>query len=233
MARDRFGSIFFHVLQAIVDMGEMLRYPLTPFPLSLCHLDGTMQNTPQFKLLLELENCINSSSLGTIDVRTANGIFFLHLFVDLPLSFSPLAKFILQQVCKLKSTEIHLVFDKAISPSIKDSKRNKGDDNRHVAYQINGAEQKRPSNWLQSLHVDQFKEALVEFLITFWERNEFGFIIGSNIFLISGDACCSFCNEDGLIVKRTEEEKRCSHEEADSRMLFHRSKCSNTSNIII
>ena len=161
MTRDLFGSILFHALQAKVDMGKVLRYPLTPVLLSLCHPDGTMQNTPKSKLLVELENCINSCSPGdlTIDVKIVDGMFFLHLFVDLSLTFGSLAKLILQQVSKQRGTEIHLIFDKTISPSIKDSERNERDDNRHVAYQITGAEQKRTSNWLRSLHVDQFKEA--------------------------------------------------------------------------
>ena len=123
---------------------------------------------------------------------------------------------------------------KKISPSIKDSERNKRDDYRHVAYQITSPEQKRPSNWLQSLPVDQFKEVLVEFLISFWESNELAFIIGSKkIFVNSGDTCFSFCNGDGLMVKRIEEEYRFNHEEADSRILFHLSKCSTPSSIVI
>ena len=142
MTRDLFGSILFHALQAKVDMGEVLRYLLTPVPLSLCHPDETMQSTPKSKLLVELQNRINSCSPGTIDVRIVDGMFFLHLFVDLPLTFGPLAKLILQQVCKQRGTEIHLIFDKTISPSIRDSERNKRDDNRHVTYQMTGAEQK-------------------------------------------------------------------------------------------
>ena len=84
------------------------------------------------------------------------------------------------------------------------------------------------------MRVDQFKEALVEFLVTFWESSELAFIIGSKkIFVNSGDTCFSFCNEGGFMVKKIEEEYRCSHEEADSRMLFHLSKCSTPSNIVI
>ena len=54
---DLFGSILFHALQAKVDMGEVLQYPLNPLPLSLCHPDGSMRNTAKSKLLVELENC--------------------------------------------------------------------------------------------------------------------------------------------------------------------------------
>ena len=95
MTREFFGSILFHVSPAKVDMAEMLRYPLTPVLLSLCHPDGTTQNTPKSKLLVALENRINSCSPGTIDVKIVDGMFFPHLFVDLPLKFGPLAELIL------------------------------------------------------------------------------------------------------------------------------------------
>ena len=48
MTRDLFGSTLFHASIPKVNMGEVLWYPLTTVPLSLCHPDGTMQNT-QFR----------------------------------------------------------------------------------------------------------------------------------------------------------------------------------------
>lgn len=106
-----------------------------------------------------IEKRVATRNPHTIDITIIDGMFFLHLFVELPPTFGALAKFILRQVCRQKGNEIHLVFDKAISPSIKDCQRNKRGDNRVVAYQITGPEQKRPGNWLQALRVDQFKEA--------------------------------------------------------------------------
>ena len=55
MTRDLFGSILFHALEEKVDMEEILKYPLTPVPLSLSHADGTLQKTVKVKLLNELE----------------------------------------------------------------------------------------------------------------------------------------------------------------------------------
>ena len=43
-----------------VDMGEVLKYPLTPIPLSLCHVDGTMLNTPKSKLLQYMESQVET-----------------------------------------------------------------------------------------------------------------------------------------------------------------------------
>lgn len=166
----------------------MLWYPLIPVPLSLCHPDGTMQNTLKSKQLFELEKRINSCSSVTIDVRIADVMVFLHLSTSL-LIFGPYI-WILKQVFKQRDTEIHLLFDKTISPFIKDFERNNRDNNRQVAHQITGAERKLPSTWLQSLRVDQFKGAL----------------IGSKkVFVNSGDMCFSFCNEDTLMVKRNKE----------------------------
>ena len=57
--------------------------------------------------------------------------------------------------------EIHLLFDKTFSSTIKDAKKNKRDNNSDVACQIISAEQKPQSNLLESLRVDQLTEAWV------------------------------------------------------------------------
>ena len=53
MTRNLFGSILYHALQAEIGMEQILRYPLTPVPLSISHVNGTMQKTPKSKLLQE------------------------------------------------------------------------------------------------------------------------------------------------------------------------------------
>ena len=75
---------------------------------------------------------------------------------------------------------------------------------------------------------------MVEFLTNFWENDELIPFIGQkNIFVNSADVCYSFQNENGIMVKTIEEEFRCNHEEADTRMLFHLSKLASPSNIVI
>ena len=231
MTRDLFGNILYHALQAKLDMGQALKYPLTPIPLSLCHPDGIMQKTPKSKLLIELERRVQPSNPEFIDVKIIDGMFFMHLFINLPSKFGDAAKCILQQLCKQAAKEIHLVFDKTISPSIKDCERSIRGHNRESMFQITGPEQKRPSNWLHSLRIDQFKEALVQFLTTFWDRNDFAFIIGQK--KLFGDMCFLFRTEDGVMVKSIAHDYICRHEEADSRMFFHLSKCQAGLNIVL
>ena len=76
MRKPRFGSILCVALEKKVDMEDFLTYPLTPVPLSLCHLDGSMQKTPKTKLLQELEKRVKSTSPSHIDVTIIDAMFF-------------------------------------------------------------------------------------------------------------------------------------------------------------
>lgn len=234
MTRDLFGSILYHALQAEVDMEQILKYPLTPVPLSMSHVDGTMMKTPKSKLLEELEKRIASSPPSKIDVTIIDGMFFLHLLYQPPSTFGGLADYLLRQVCKQKGTEIHLVFDKTISPSIKDAERNKRSNHRNMAYQITGPEQKRPSNWLQALRGDQFKEALVTFLTNYWENENSARILDSKKLIVNnGDTCYSFTSQDGAMMKTEEMRYFAKHEEADTRMLYHAGQLTRGTSIVI
>ena len=80
-----------------------------------------------------------------------DGMFFLHLFVELPPTFGALATLILRRVCRQSGNEVDLVCDKTTSPSIKDCERSKRGDNIAVAYQITGPEQK--TSWKLSSYI--------------------------------------------------------------------------------
>ena len=118
MTRNLFGNILYHALWAEVDMEQILRYPLTPAPLPISHVGGTMQNTPMSKLLQELEKRVATNLPTNVDVTILDGMFFFHLLYQPPSTFAGLTDHLLRQGCKQRRTEIHLVFDKTISPSI-------------------------------------------------------------------------------------------------------------------
>ena len=94
MERDLFGSILFLALQCKIDMGEVLKYPLAPIPLSLCHVDGTLQKTQKSKLLTDLEGFIVHTEPRTINVIIVDAMFFLHLINDPPTTFGDISKFV-------------------------------------------------------------------------------------------------------------------------------------------
>ena len=75
MERDLFRSILFLAFQRKIDMGEMLKFPLTPVPVCLAHIDGSMQKTPKSSLLKELETRVISEALSNTDTFVINGDF--------------------------------------------------------------------------------------------------------------------------------------------------------------
>lgn len=54
------GRILILALEHKIDMLKILFYPLTAVPLSLCHIDGSMNKTDKSTLLKLLENRIQS-----------------------------------------------------------------------------------------------------------------------------------------------------------------------------
>ena len=76
MERDLSGRILLMSLQHQIDVGELFKFPLTPVPLSLCHVDGSMLKTHKLKLMRELEQRIFTTDPGHADVTIVNGMFF-------------------------------------------------------------------------------------------------------------------------------------------------------------
>ena len=137
MVRDLFGSVLFLSLQRNVDMAEVFWYPLTPFPLSFCHTDGTILNSPKANLLTELESRVKSEAPNKIDAAVLDGMFFLHLLVDPPKTFKQIAVYLLRKMFNgFNCKNIHLVFDKVVSPSIMDLERNKRSSTRQDLFTI-------------------------------------------------------------------------------------------------
>ena len=76
----------------------------------------------------------------------------------------------LSNIMKAKGNVIHFIFDKWISPSIKDDKR---DDRASVntSFLATGSSQKRQGNWLEAMKNTSFKISLNKFLVEYWNYN--------------------------------------------------------------
>ena len=106
--RDLFARILYISFQRKVDMAQVLKYPLTPVPLSLSYADGTMLSTaiPAFLTYFETKGAMTTPDEN--DVQIIDAAFFLHFHKDLPASFGGVAK-----------KMIHFSSEKWITPSIK------------------------------------------------------------------------------------------------------------------
>ena len=132
-------------LESKVEMAEVLSYPLTPVPLSLNHADGTMLKTKKSTLISALEMKVITRPPDITHQTVIDASFFLYLQYNLPSTFGQVAKIILSDIMKAKGKVIHFIFEKWISPSIKDSeKSDRGSVNSR--FQVTGSSKKRPSN---------------------------------------------------------------------------------------
>ena len=103
MMRDLFGCILKLSLEKKIDMAEVLKFPLTPVPLSLSHVDGTMQKTQKATLLKHLESRIESEPPRQVDITIVDAMFFLHLQGNhLPSTFGGVARSLLSKLVSLE-----------------------------------------------------------------------------------------------------------------------------------
>lgn len=75
---DIFGKLYIS-LQKEVDIGKVLVYLLTPVPLSMSHLDGSICKTGKSALLKLLKTEITSETPTNTDITSNNGFFNLNL----------------------------------------------------------------------------------------------------------------------------------------------------------
>ena len=101
MEHDLFESILLLALQQKISMGETLQVTLTPVPLCLAHIDGSMLKTPKTLLIKKQEKWVISEAPSNIDNLVIDGIFFQRLFQELPETFRLLAKSILKADSKV------------------------------------------------------------------------------------------------------------------------------------
>ena len=172
-------------------------------------MDLCSKQNKKSKLMEELESRIFSEKPNHVDVIIIDAMFFLHLWKDLPATFGTIARFLLIKAFAQKGNNIHLVFDKVVSPSVKDCEcdSRSGYQERGSQYQITGPNQRRTSNWLNALRFDQFKVAEI--------------FEGKCLYVNDGDICYCFREENGQVTRTLIPELLSFHEEADSKMIYH------------
>lgn len=235
MQRDLFGRLLGVSMDQKLDLEKVLTYPLTPVPLSLCHLDETICKTDKSVLLKSLEGKIKTIAPSHIDIVIVDGFFILHTLKELPKTFGNISKKILQTFTKYSSHRIDIIFDRYFSPSIKDNEHILRSGNvEQRQYHISGPNQVRPASFEVELKNNSFKEALISFLISHWSSDEMApFFINKTVYL-NYDVCYKYEENDGKVIQRIANELSCErHEEADTKIIYHVCQNENDCNILI
>ena len=74
LERNLFGQLLCVALNRKIDIADVVRYPLSPIPLSLAHTDGTKHSTQKDRLRKILEGKILSMPPSTIDYYIIDGV---------------------------------------------------------------------------------------------------------------------------------------------------------------
>lgn len=220
LQRDLFGRMLGIAIKEKTDVEKILTFPITPVPMSLCHLDGSICKTEKSAL----KSCFQLSDdlPQQVNIRIIDGFYLLHCIKEIPQNFKNISKKILQTITYNNVLEIHIIFDRYFSPSIKDYERSlRG--GTSTDYIISGPEQIRPADFNKELRNNKFKEALVKFLITDWENHEMATFIGNKIIFLNFDYCYQYVvDNERNVTKIINHDLSCpAHEEADTKIIYH------------
>lgn len=221
MQRDLFGRILGISLDYKVDIEKVLSYPITPMPLSMCHIDGAICKTQKSSVMKSLENGVEHIAPDRVDILLIDGFFLLHTMKNVPKTFGGISKKMLLLVTQFAATRYDVIFDQYLSPSIKDYERDLRRESTQLDFNITGPDQVRPSDFLKELKNIHFKEALVEFFIQHWASDEMVPFVENKHVLINFKQCHSYV-VDNTIVSTVDDSLSCpEHEEADTKIVFH------------
>ena len=225
MEHDLMGRILVLGLERKIDMQVVLSFPLTPVLLCFSHTDESINKTDKSTLFKMLERRVpNHQPPAAVDYLIVDAFFLLHLLVDPPANYGKLSRCILQRLVGMHNSakRIDLIFDRIVSPSIKDIERDRrcsGSD-RDVHWNINGPEQLRPSDFIKALRNDDYKKNIVNFLIKSWADDSNATIIGGKLlYVTNGTSCFSYKVVDDKVICKEEKTLASKHEEADTKMI--------------
>lgn len=225
MQSDLFGRMLAVSLEAennSPDVEKLLSYPLTPIPLCLCRLDGTICKTDKSALVKCLEVKSEDSLPPTTDIYIFDGFFLLHTIPNASETYSKYSQRVLSAITKNNASEIHVIFDQYITPSIKDYERSIRNDTSISRPHKITEDTSVPLNLIKELRNSMFKQALVNFFIKHWTSDEIIPIIGDKKIYLNYEQCFLFQKEGNIISKTEVFTLSCpDHEEADSKIIYH------------
>ena len=117
--RDLFGRLLHIAASHDLDLEMVFSYPLTPVPLNLAHVDGSINKTDKSKLLHLLEVRVKSEKPESIDACAVDAMFLIRTLINIPETFGLLAKLILTRLFYF-AKRVDFVCDSYNTPSIKD-----------------------------------------------------------------------------------------------------------------
>jgi hypothetical protein len=224
-----------------LEMKNVLKYCLRPFPLPLATCDGNLVKTAKAKLLniieAEVPNALVTRVVGE-SALIVDAMAILQTLNVLPSTFGELAKDLLVKVINMalfsKSSRVDFVCDRYPAQSIKNLEREKRGEDGALVVHIYGDQQRVTRQWKKFMSSGENKEEIMKFIFNAWRSENPCLLKGVEIFLAHEDKCHKLSESEDAIICSEVEELACDHEEADTRMIAHAKQASLTHpNVII
>lgn len=247
--RNILAQVLILALDKKIDFLDILGHPLTAFPQSLTHPDGSMiincRNTDVADLLMaNTEMTDTNMELPTFEIDVIDGFHLLNGLQDTPIRYDQFAEYFLKRICHTDANEIHIIFDQCERPSPKDVQMKNSkelNENSSSSFRIIGSKQERYASLQKCLANNSFKDELIKFFISYWSEQAIELILGTKrVFVSVGSICYLFSNdfEKGKLLTRFKN----NHFEVESKMILHayhfranniRFRASNTDSILV
>lgn len=232
--KDLFARLLLLATSREVDMEDVLKYSLRPFPSPLATVDGSLLKCTKSSLLHIIESDCKDQLVENVPQESAlivDAMAVLQTSSNSAKSFGELALKLLRLVVGLarsfKSKRVDFVSDRYPEKSLKSEERHKRASSGQQVVKIFSKDQKVPIQWKKYMSVGQNKEELIDFLYDFWCSCPIEEYNGIEIYVSHKDQCHRLAPRRDTLIVEIIEELTSNHEEADTRLALHASHASH------
>ena len=231
--RNLFGQIAIIMQKRDLDLKEVFKYPLGPFPWALAGVMGDLKKTNKATLLNEVEKFTEPlDSLPDGYASIFDGMAIVQKARATGLTFGELAHQMFQSILSSSrgANRIDVVFDVYMENSIKSAERLRRSTGNLAFRQLIPTYPVKQYN--QFLSSPANKRELIRFLLDQWKQEEHFSTVESGTFYVTCDEKCFQLSNEGMFEVP---ELESTQEEADTRMMLHVIHATNQliSNIVI
>lgn len=167
-----------------------------------------------------------SENLLQIDVEIVDGFYLLNRLYESPSKYGQFAMYFLRHICSTEAREIHVIFDKHKTPSIKDvhvsiRKELYGEPSE---FKITGQNQERKGALKKCLTNDNFTEELAAFLIKHWtdcKEEVSSYLNSKRVFVSYGSKCHVFMINKDVEMGQISQIYGNNHIEVETKIMLH------------
>ena len=228
--KELFAKIFIIAQTRVVDLKELLSFPLIELPLSLSEPDGTLKKTAKSKLLHAVEgDTVPVDMLQEDHAFIVDGMAYVRQLKSSGLTFDQFSTKLLKAIVNgsPSASRLDVVFDVYFDTSIKDIERKRRSTGEMIVKQIVSTAPIK--QWGQLLSSGEFKNKLVTFFLNDWKTKRH-LLDDKTMYVNDSTETWKFTKSQMAICNRLHSNQ----EEADTRMLLHANDASSKyQNIII